>query len=69
MRLIILTRLIDGAKMYVNPEQICAVYPYYKKGTTVIQFAGEENNFIEVLESPDSIASLINRDMKGEQNE
>ena len=45
--------------MYVNPEQICAVYPYYKKGTTVIQFAGEENNFIEVLESPDSISAVL----------
>lgn len=59
MRLITLTRKIDGAKMYVNPEQICAVYQYYKKDSTVIQFAGEENNFIEVVESPDSIASVL----------
>lgn len=59
MRLIIVTRKIDGAKIYVNPEQICAVYPYYKKDSTVIQFAGAEENYLEVLENVDSIANMI----------
>ena len=59
MRLIIVTRKIDGAKIYVNPEQVCAVYPYYKKDSTVIQFAGAEENYLEVLESVDSIANMI----------
>lgn len=59
MKLIIVTRIIDGAKVYVNPEQICAIYPYYKKDTTVIQFAGEENNFIVAVESADSIAAAM----------
>jgi hypothetical protein len=27
MRLIIVTKKIDGARVYVNPENICAVYP------------------------------------------
>ena len=59
MRLIIVTRKIDGAKIYVNPEQFCAVYPYYKKDSTVIQFAGAEENYLEVLENVDSIANMI----------
>ena len=59
MRLITLTRKSDGAKMYVNPEQICAVYPYYKKDSTVIQFVGDNDNFIKVLESVDSIATIL----------
>ena len=59
MKLIIVTRQIDGKKMYVNPEQICAVYPYYKRESTVIQFAGTEENFLDVKESPKSIVSMI----------
>ena len=59
MRLITLTRKIDGAKMYVNPEQICAIYPYYKKDSTVIQLAGDIDSYIEVVESPDSIAAVM----------
>ena len=69
MRLITLTRKIDGAKIYVNPEQICAVFPYYKKDTTVIQFAGDEN-YVEVLESVDSIATVLQiQACEGEQDE
>lgn len=65
MRLIVVTREADGKKIYVNPEQVCAVYPYYKQeDKTVIQFSGAEENYLEVLESADSIANMI---MKGEQ--
>ena len=59
MRLIIVTRAIDGVKIYVNPEKVCAVYPYYKRDSTVIQFAGAEENYLEVLESADSIANMM----------
>ena len=59
MQLIIVTRQIDGEKMYVNPEQICAIYPYYKGESTVIQFAGAEENYLDVRESPESIVSMI----------
>lgn len=61
MRLITLTRKSDGTKMYVNPENVCAVYQYYKKESTVIQFAGAEENFLEVLESVDSVAELLEK--------
>ena len=59
MRLIIVTRSIDRAKMYVNPENVCAVYQHYKKDTTIIQFAGAEENYLEVLESVDSVANMM----------
>ena len=59
MRLIIVTRSIDRAKMYVNPEKVCAVYQYFKKDTTIIQFAGAEENYLEVLESADSVANMM----------
>ncbi len=62
MRLIVVTRHADGKKIYVNPEQVCAVYPYFNK--TVIQFSGEEINYLGVLESAESIANMI---MRGEQ--
>lgn len=66
MRLIVVTREADGKKIYANPEQVCAVYPYYKQeDITVIQFCGEEENHLEVLESVESIANMI---MKGEQD-
>lgn len=67
MRLIVVTREADGKKIYVNPEQVCAVYPYYKQeDKTVIQFAGAEGNYLEVLESAESIAHMM---MEGEQDE
>ena len=46
MKMIIVTRKNDGARAYVNPENICAVYPYYNdKDTTAIQFPGSDDNF------------------------
>ena len=60
MRLIIVSRKIDGAKVYVNPENICAVYPHWKnKEITIIQFSGSDENFLEVIESVDSVASMM----------
>lgn len=60
MRLIVVTRHADGKKIYVNPEQVCAVYPYYKQqDKTVIQFSGSDENYLEVIESADSVACMM----------
>ena len=60
MRLIIVSRKIDGVKVYVNPENICAVYPRWdNKETTIIQFPGNDENYLEVIESADSVASMM----------
>lgn len=59
MKLIIVTRWDDGEKMYVNPEQICAIYPCYKKESTVIQFARARESYLDVKESPESIVNMI----------
>lgn len=60
MRLIIVSRKIDGEKVYVNPENICAVYPRFdNKEITIIQFPGNDENYLEVIESVDSVASMM----------
>ena len=60
MRLIVVTRYVDGKTIYVNPEQVCAVYPYFKhEDQTVIQFSGSDENYLVVLESADSVACMM----------
>ena len=60
MRMIIVSRKIDGAKVHVNPENICAVYQRYdNKEITIIQFSGSDENYLEVIESADSVAGMM----------
>ena len=60
MKLIVVTRDVDGEKMYVNADMVCAVYPYYKKeNLSVIQFAGAEENYVTVTESVETIANMM----------
>lgn len=60
MRLIVVTRHADGKKIYVNPEQVCAVCPCYKKeDKTVIQLSGSDENYLTVIESADSVACMM----------
>ena len=59
MGLIVATRSCDGKKVYVNPQNVCAIYPYYRKETTVIQLVGAEENYLEVTESVAVIASMF----------
>lgn len=60
MKLVMVTRQADGKKIYINPRNVCAVYPHYQNGNTVIQFSCEEN-FMEVLESMETVAAMIER--------
>ena len=58
MRFIILTRY-DGKKLYVNPTQICFMGSMGSEGDgTIIQFHGDDSNYIQVLESPEAISGL-----------
>ena len=58
MTLIILTRY-DGKKVYVNPTQICFMGSMGSEGDgTIIQFPGDDANYIQVLESPETISRL-----------
>ena len=60
MRMIIVSRMSDGEKVYVNPENVCAVYPCFdNKEITIIQFSGNDNNYLEVIESVDSVACMM----------
>lgn len=60
MKFIILTRACNDDRIYVNPNQICCIYGYnHDKETTIIQFAGEARNYIEVKESSEVIENII----------
>ena len=56
-QLIILTRVSDREKVYVNPEQICSVYKRCGHDTTIVKFNGE-NCYENVLEDPMSVANM-----------
>ena len=57
MQFIILTRRSDGEAVYVNPKQICFM-DITANNDTLIQFCGEDANYIQVKESPKTIAEL-----------
>ena len=60
MKFVIFTRPNDRTKVYVNPNQICAVYQRYdNKDLTIIQFSGEGENYVEVLESVEAVMHVI----------
>lgn len=59
MKLIEVTRWCDGKKIYINPRNVCAVYPN-RDGYTIIQFQ-REYNYWEVLESVETVAAMIER--------
>ena len=55
-----LTRTADGKAVFVAVSHIAAAYPNFLcDDRTVIQFAGDENNYLEVKESAESVMNLI----------
>lgn len=58
--MITLTSAIDGSKVYVNPNQICAVFTEYSGEHTIIQFSGS-TRIIIVLESVETVYNLIKK--------
>ena len=55
-----------GDEVTVQTQNICAVYPDQRKecnGVTCIQFAGAEENYIQVKETIDEIGAMITRYM------
>ncbi len=60
MKFIILTRPEDGKRIYVNPNNICTFCENYcATDGTIVSFVGDENCYINVSESPEAIANLI----------
>ncbi len=57
---IVLTRSGDGERIFVNPQNIAFITTHYKKpNTTKVQFIGSENNYIEIIESIDTVMKLL----------
>ena len=70
MRLIPLTLKESGERIYINPSQVCAFYKSAIKeddGATVVQFPSIIGSPI-VLESVETIASMMRRSEDGSQN-
>lgn len=64
MRTIVVTRECDHQKIYLNPSLICAVYPHYRKeDVTIIQFAGADENYLKVMESSATVASMMDEEL------
>ena len=59
MKLIILTRPKSGEKVYCNVDNISNFYRNYDRDRTIVQFVGGEDCYLNVLESPEAIAKLI----------
>ena len=46
--------------VYVCKNQICAIYPDQRDNNdTIVQFCGEEENYVFVKESPEEIIKMI----------
>ena len=61
-RYIVLTRFIDGKHIFANPQNIAFITTHYKKpNITIIQFTGGEDNYIEVMESIDTVMKLVEK--------
>lgn len=59
--MIALTRAGDGKKIYVNPKQICVILPEHGEEATIVQFPGSSENYVAVLESAETVFTLVDR--------
>lgn len=58
-RFIKLTMASDRTPVLINVSQIRAIYKYYCRDTTVVDYSGVEDGFVEVLESVEAIENLL----------
>ena len=59
MIMISVTRSSDGEKVYINPSQICAIYPHYIKNESVIHFSRDDEDDLIVLENCRNVVRMI----------
>lgn len=59
MEMLRLTRASDGSLVLVNPLQIKAVYGYFGKDTTVVDYSALEDGYIEAKESVEAIWKML----------
>lgn len=62
-RWIVLTREHDGVEVNIQCNNICYILPYNNSGDgpTIVQFIGDDNNYMLVKESGTAIMNLIGR--------
>ena len=59
MKLLRLTSAVDGRVVLVNPKQIKAIYKYYGRETTVVDYSGTVDGYAEVEESVEEIEKML----------
>lgn len=57
MKMIIVTRKTDEVKVYLNPANVCAVYPQENTDRTIVLLAN--GGYVETKESADAVARLL----------
>ena len=65
MKFVKLTRASDRTPVWISVNHISAVYQYYQKNTTVVDYGGDDGQFAEVIESVDLVMAII-REALGE---
>ena len=61
MKFIKLTMASNEKPIWLSVSHIKAVYQYYHKNTTVVDYGGDDGQFAEVLESVDEVMEIINK--------
>ena len=57
---IVLTRSTDGERIFANPQNIAFITTHPKKpNITIIWFIGGEDNYMEVMESIDTVGKFL----------
>lgn len=54
-----LTSAVDNSTVLVNVSQIRAIYKYNGKDTTVVDYSGNEDGYVDVKESVDDIEKML----------
>ena len=65
MKFIKLTRASDKAPVWLSVNHISAVYQYYGKETTVVDYGGDDERFAEVTETVDEVMAKIQEALNG----
>lgn len=59
MEMLRLKRAYDGSFVLINPLQIKAVYKYFGRETTVVDYSGAVDGYAEVEESVEEIEKML----------
>lgn len=62
MNFITLTSAIDDSAIYVSKNHIQSISTSYGRDTTIIRLVGDSENYLLVLESPETVRRLVEKE-------